>query len=93
MFYEQLKNKTLEDLDEVLKEAKEAAHRLDKVYGENSRVQVFVNEKGLLDFICLKSTEEMSSGYTMLQTVKSRGLEENQYNMLVELFEELDIEF
>ena len=34
----------------IVQEAKEAAYHLDKKFGQNSKVQIFINMRGRLDF-------------------------------------------
>ena len=76
---------------EIVEEAKEATYQLDKKFGQNSKVQIFINMRGQLDFLCLKETEDMSPSYTILQTFESWGLEKHQEKELFEILKELGI--
>jgi hypothetical protein len=76
---------------EIVEEAKEATYQLDKKFGQNSKVQIFINMRGQLDFLCLKETEDLPPIYTILQTIESWGLEEHQEKELFEILKELGI--
>ncbi|AFU69178.1 hypothetical protein P700755_002404 [Psychroflexus torquis ATCC 700755] len=76
---------------EIVEEAKEATYQLDKKFGQNSKVQIFINMRGQLDFLCLKETEDLPPSYTILQTIESWGLEEHQEKELFEILKELGI--
>ena len=76
---------------EIVEEAKEATYQLDKKFGQNSKVQIFINMRGQLDFLCLKETEDLPLSYTILQTIESWGLEEHQEKELFEILKELGI--
>jgi hypothetical protein len=75
----------------IVQDAKEAAYQLDKKFGQNSKVQIFFNMRGQLDFLCLKETEDLPPSYTILQTIESWGLEEHQEKELFESLKELGI--
>jgi len=76
---------------EIVEEAKEATYQLDKKFGQNSKVQIFINMRGQLDFLCLKETEDLPPSYTVLQTIESWGLEEHQEKELFEILKELGV--
>jgi hypothetical protein len=81
----------MDDFKEIVEEATKEAYQLDKRFGQNSKVQIFINMRGQIDYLCLKETEDMSSGYTLLHTIESWGLEEDKE--LSEILKELDIKY
>jgi hypothetical protein len=81
----------MDDIKEIVEEATKEAYLLDKRFGQNSKVQIFINLRGEIDYLCLKETEDMSSGYTLLHTIESWGLEEDKE--LSEILKELGIKY
>jgi hypothetical protein len=54
----------MDDFKEIVEEATKEAYQLDKRFGQNSKVRIFANMKGHIDYLSLKDTEVMSYGYT-----------------------------
>ena len=46
----------MDNFNDIVGNAKKAAYRLDKEFGQNSKVQIFVNMRWDIDFLCLKKT-------------------------------------
>ena len=44
----------MDDIKEIVEEATKEAYQLDKRFGQNSKVQIFTNLRGEIDYLCLK---------------------------------------